>query len=115
MSERVLPAQGETATQLHFARLTALFVGPSASVAALLHIYAGSAASFRATLVVVALLFWLPINPISISSVLAVLSEREEWRVRSIRLAVTWAGILAGVIVGHSYLAQGIAALHSLI
>jgi len=110
-----MPAQGEIAAQLRFARLAALFVAPSASVAAILQIYGASTVSFRATLVVVALLFWLPINPISISSVLAVLSEREEWRVRSVRLAITWAGVLAAAIIGHSYLAPGFLALHSLI
>ena len=115
MSEISLGGTDLLVRQGRFAYLTALFIAPAASVAAVLHLYSGASRSFVATMVTLAILFWVPVNPISASSVLAVMREKEEWPARALRLTITWAGVLAAVLIGHAYLAEGLSNLRSIL
>ena len=94
--------------------LFGLFIAPTASVDIVKYLYSGQGVNSLSTTVVLALLLWLPINPISISSVLVVVGRLESTSERVWRLAISWAGLVSAIIVGHSYLAVGVANIRQL-
>ena len=116
MSEILSKSQSAPAAdQIEWARLTGLFVGPMVMVAAISHLYNSWSPAALATLVGTILIFWLPINPISVPNAIAVLRAQDYGRERALRLAVSWGGVLLAIAIKHADFAMALSNLHKLL